>query len=79
MLIATPHADDLVSCTYQHWIISSYIALGQPGGGGSRYPVMISSAHYVQATITHTQNYTNKLEIWNVVEQYSFMHYMIIS
>ena len=26
---------------HQHWIISSYIALGQPGGGGSLYPFAI--------------------------------------
>ena len=35
-------------CTYQHWIISSYIALGQPGGGGSLYPVVILSTYYVE-------------------------------
>ena len=24
--------------THQHWIMSSYMALGQPGGGGRQYP-----------------------------------------
>ena len=24
--------------THQHWIMISYMALGQPGGGGRRYP-----------------------------------------
>ena len=25
--------------THQHWIMSSYMDLGQPGGGGRRYPL----------------------------------------
>ena len=32
--------------SYQHCIISSYIALGQPGGGGSLYPVVILFMYY---------------------------------
>ena len=32
--------------THQHWIMSSYMALGQPGGGGRRYPRSTSFIAY---------------------------------
>ena len=32
--------------TYQHFIINLYIALGQPEGGGSLYPLSTSSRLY---------------------------------
>ena len=38
--------NNLLQYSHQHWIISSYITLGQPGGGGSLYPVVIFSIYY---------------------------------
>jgi len=40
--------EQLIVHAYQHCIISSYIALGQPGGGGSLYPVAIFSTYYTE-------------------------------
>jgi len=41
--------------THQHWIMSSYMALGQPGGGGRRYPRSTSFSAYDRRNV-HTVN-----------------------
>ena len=42
---------------HQHWIISSYTALGQPGGGGSLYPFAIFFIYYISIELM-TLSYT---------------------
>ena len=42
---------------HQHWIISLYTALGQPGGGGSLYPFAIFFTYYISRGLM-TLSYT---------------------
>ena len=54
---------------YQHCIISSYIALGQPGGGGSLYPVAIFSMYYRDKDNNNKTNHISDIPLYHQVPQ----------
>ena len=55
-------------CAYQHFIINSYTCLGQPGGGGSRYPSSTFWRAYVYKKTTDSEQlqYYSETKNWSL-------------